>query len=153
MAWPTRKSSEGQSGDPIKEFGQDCWDRDQCLKALCGLLYISSTSTTGTTEATVTTVKVRLPNFARSGDKLRLAMLVSTTSGTASYRVQDNATSTNGNVVTTSSTTRTGLESYLTIPDNTWAGTVRTLNIRLWTTSGTATVTSSYMLQNLRIGD
>lgn len=153
MAWPTRLATEGQSGDPLKEFGQDCWDRDQCLKAFCGLAYVPTTTTTGTTEATVATVKVRLPGFARSGDKLRLALLVGTSAGTASYRVQDNATSTNGNVVTTSSASITGLDSYLTIPDDTWASTTRTLNVRLWTTSGTATVTAAGMLQNLRIGD
>lgn len=153
MAWPTRVSTEGQSGDGLKELGQDCWDRDQCLKALCGLAYVALTTTTGTSEATVATVKVRLPNFARSGDKLRLAMRVKTTAGTASYRVQDNASSTNGNIVTTASTAYVGLESYLTIPDDTWAGTTRTLNIRLWTTSGTATVSGAEMLQNLRIGD
>ena len=152
MAWPTRVSTEGQSGDGIKEFGQDCWDRDQCLKSLCGLLYFSGSTTSGS-EGTVTTAKVRLPNFARANDKLRVAALVRTTSGMASYRIQDNATSTNGNVVTTTSTTDTGIESYLTIPDDTWAGTTRTINIRLWTTAGTAYVGSGAMLQNLRIGD
>lgn len=154
MTWPTRKAGDCQSGDGIKELGQDCWDRDQAgSKAWSGLTYVPETTTTGTTEATVATVKVRLPEYARSGDKLHLALLVKTTAGTASYRLQDNATSTNGDVVTTGSTTYTGLNSKLTIPDDTWAGTTRTLNVRLWTTTGTASVTGQYMLQNLRIGD
>ena len=71
----------------------------------------------------------------------------------AHFRIQDSAGVVNGSDETTSATTF-GLEtSALTVPDDTWAGAYRTLNLQVYTNSGTLYYKADELCANLRFGD
>lgn len=152
--WPALESSDGNSGDPAKAaVGEGLFDRDRVVEQIGQTVKVAG-STAATSATTVATFTLRIPEWGVTGRKLRLYVLLGASGGgTAHYRLQDNATATNGTEATTTSTDDPK-ESALTIPDDTWKETERLFNVQLWETGGgTATAGTKKLMLNLRFGD
>lgn len=112
--------------------------RDLVLAAQPFTFYTVEVTTTNAAFTTVKSINVYVPTWAEIlGLSLRADWLVRTTAGTATYRIQDNASGNNSSEDTTTNATyeRLGVVA-LTIASG-WGGTYRTINVQAKTTAGT----------------
>lgn len=138
--WPTRTPYQVLSGAQATALGRDLYDRADVIKGKPFGFPVPLVSTAAGALTTVLTRAIRVPNFARGGDKLRLSAYVACSGGgTASFRWIDSG-GTNGTTATTASSTGALLASDITIPDDTWAGTVRTFSVQGAASAGTASI-------------
>lgn len=154
--WPTRTAESVLSGDAAKVLGRDLYDRDQCLKQAGSTLYFVAGSSSAAGWTTLKTHGIRYPNFLRSGELVRVTLWLRHATGGANiahFRIQDSGAVVNGSDETTTSTTFVLKTSTLTVPDNTWAGAYKTLNIQFWTNAGTLYFKADELCANLRFGD
>lgn len=107
------------------------------------------TTTTATSAATVGSFSIYIPSFSDESGWTRQIVLEleaknSSTSYITTFQIQDQGTTTNGTSATTSSSSFVSVTSTLTVA-STWAGTTRTINLRLATNnaSGSATIQST----------
>jgi predicted carbohydrate-binding protein with CBM5 and CBM33 domain len=134
MAWPTKFLADYLSGKGAEYLGRDMYDRAICAKMGGTTFYFAAVSETASTYADKATLRVRVPEFARSGDKIRLSVWMrQATSGTGSFRVRETAGPVNGTDATSTSSTDAIKTSEITIPDNTWAGALKTFAVQLKT--------------------
>lgn len=148
--WPSTTADDASSGRGSKTVGLSLFQRDMVVMQ-AGMTVKVSGNTTSASYATVDTFTIRTPSFALSGVKLRLFVhLVDTGAGTVQFRIQDDATSTNG---TDSGTTGTDdmVESILTW--GSWTGE-RLINVQAkQISSTTATLDTMDLGMNLRWSD
>lgn len=138
--WPALLASDVISGEgSTLSVWQGYIDRDQCLVQR-GWTLPGSGSAAGTTSTTYSTVylpfAVRLPYYVRSGYKICADMYLKCASvGVGTMRLTDVGSGTNGTEPTATGGTYTFVTSKLTVPDDTWAGTVRDLGFHLKTSN------------------
>ncbi len=153
MTWPTKSLPDYLSGKGAEQAGRDMYDRAICAKEAGTTFYFAAVTETASTYADKATLRVRVPEYARSGDKIRLTVWMSQAGGgTGSYRVRETGGPTNGTDATTTSTTAALKSSDITIPDNTWAGVVKTFAIQLKTSgSGTCHANGEQIMANWQV--
>lgn len=142
--WPTRTPYEALSGAQAKTLGQDMFDRGEITRGKpVNFPVVAVTTASGAEVSLLTpnTFAIRVPQHAKTGDLLRITIYGKCSGGgTAWFYWRETAGPTAGTQVSTASATGARLTSDITIPSDSWAGTVRTFEFRGWrTTAGTAT--------------
>lgn len=153
MAWPSSSSGDFLSGADAETRGQDLYDRVICAKQSGSTAYFAEASETGTSYVTKASFDYRVPVYARSGDLIQVT-IVGYYSGAASgeYRAIETGVPTNGSEQTLNSGVYAASTSEITIPDNTWAATVKTIAMQAKvTTSGTAYIAGAWIMGSIRV--
>jgi hypothetical protein len=140
MAWPTAwtaadyLSREGADTESSVTILQALYDRDIEIGHKRTTWYGGQSNMT-TTLADTHTADIRFPDNALQNTEVKLifqAQRDGGVSGNASFRLRETGVPTNGTTLTTALTTSwAGYEVVgLTVPDDTWAGTVKTLALQ-----------------------
>jgi hypothetical protein len=139
MTWPTSDSGDFLSGKPAKTGGRDLWDRARLAMQSGTTYYFAEVTHTTGAYADKVTYQVRIPEGVRSGDKIQLTILgYYSGAGSGNYRARETGTPVNGTEQALGGSYAVET-SEITIPDNTWAGTVKNIAVQLETiTSGTS---------------
>lgn len=151
--WPTKSPQDYLSGAYARTMGRDIFDRQQVIKSQGWTIGFGSNSGVTNSYVTVLTFYVRIPNFCRGGELLRISADLShgTIGNTAYMRIADSG-GTNGTDATVMGTTPTLVSSDITVPDDTWAGTVRTFYVQLKNGgAGTAYCSANALIGNMRV--
>lgn len=143
MAWGTRKASSVLAGAEARELGLSIFDTAIATKEAAFSVTCDLQSTSSATLVSVFSWRVRIPEYARGGDELRFAFrLGHSLSGKAvAGRIVETGGPTNGTTqtFTTTAAGETALvESVITIPDDSWASTTKTLSLELRSDDGSA---------------
>jgi hypothetical protein len=151
--WPTRTSETVLSGADADTLGQDLYDRDECVKEgpIAGI-YVADQSVSSSSHADLVTFTLRVPVWVRSGDKIRMRIKArKNTSGTGYFRLRETGVPTNGTEASVASTSYAVVASDVTVPDNTWAGVVKTFAVQARTdgSAGNTDLTIDGVLGNL----
>jgi len=134
MAWPTTTIADYLSGTGAKVLGRDMYDRAVAAKGAGSSFWFAAVTETGSSYVDKATLRWRVPEYSRSGDKIRLTIWGKQTGGgTGSYRARETGAPTNGTEVSTTTSADALMTSEITIPDNTWAGVVKTFAVQLKT--------------------
>lgn len=151
--WPTFTSENILSGKGAETTGQAIFDIQSCVKGKGSSFWFADVTTTSTTYETKATFEYLVPPYADSGDIIQWTIRGKTSDAakTLTYQASESA-GTNGTEITSTSTTNENMTSEITIPDGTWAGTVKTFYIKAKITSGgTGTLGTDRLACNVRI--
>ena len=160
MAWPTINSEDYLSGEGADSEGgvsflQALWDRDVVIASRGVQWEMGSTTHTAATLTSVYVKRVRIPDWCMANDTITLTIQAKHNAGgvTGTYQLDETDTATSGSSGTLSLTTALQSKSItLTVPDNTWAGTMKTLDLTASVPSGTGTIDCRYVGLNIKFG-
>ncbi len=149
--WPSTTADDTSSGRGAKTIGLSLFQRDMVVMQAGTTVRVAG-NMSDSTYATVDTFTIMTPTFAQSGMKLRLFVhMLATVSGISTFRIQDNATSTNGtDSATVTNPNNDMVESVLTW--GAWTGE-RLINVQAKSTTGTVTLDMLSAGMNLRWSD
>lgn len=159
MAWGTKTTEDYLSGVGAETGGLEFYNRD---------LIVANTRTTWGWEAEqtiatggladISTRTVRLPSWFLTGAEIKLRFRAWSLSGVGTYefRIRETGVPRNGTTLAafTLTATATAYEVVgLTAPDDTWAGTLKTLALQAnEVTTGTGYVNLEDLALNLQLG-
>lgn len=151
-SWPSMTSESLLSGEGACTTGQNLYDIQQVVKGKGSTHYFADWNSTDTSYATASTLEVRCPDYLRSGETISYTLRVKTTTGkTATFQFSESG-GTGGSEVTSTSTTYETKTSEITVPDDTWAGAVKTFYVKgKVTTGGTIYFTCDAIACNVRM--
>lgn len=160
MAWPGQTTDDYLSGEPAGSessltFAQALWDKDVVVAGRGTYWYMPATTHTATSLTSVLTKRVRIPAWCMGGETISLTIQAKHSAGSVNgtYRLDETDTATNGSSDTLALTTALQSKTItLTVADDTWAGTLKTLNLKASVPSGTGTIDTRFVLQNLTFG-
>lgn len=140
--WPTALSGDVLSGDGAKTFGLDLAQRDLCVMEQGWDWRFTTATTTSASYVAAETKRWLLPPWANTDHKIYVALTIGNDAGgTTSCRLSDGTT--NG---TAQTTTATAANVVLELaPASDWGDTVKSLEIQLQASSGTASVGPTYV--------
>ena len=160
MAWPGQAAEDYLSGEPAGSesgvtFRQALWDRDVAVAGRSTYWHMVATTHTATDLTTVLAKRVRIPAWCMTDDVITLKIQGKHSAGgvTGTYRLDETDTTTAGTSDTLALTTALqSLSIVLTVPDDTWAGTLKTLDLLASVPSGTGTIDTRFVVLNLTFG-
>ena len=132
MAWPALAAEENLSGKGAKVIGQGMYDRSQAAANRYTTWYFAEASVPGIL-TTMDTQRIRIPPWGLSGETITLNVWATFGAGSGNIKVQLNETDTATSGTLTAVTLTSTYAFYaaaVTIPDNTWASTLKTLEIQ-----------------------
>lgn len=137
------------SGSPVARLGQVIFDRLRIQSSRPTSWRIPTNSTSSSSFVTIATLFVRVPEFARPGDKLRTTVFLrNTQSGsTAYFRIREAGEPTNGSEVSAGDV-YAAVSSEVTIPAGGWSRSIKKLEAQIRTDgTGTAAATTDGTLE------
>ena len=131
MAWPSLAASDTLSGAGAKTVCDGFYDRTQAAAHRSTTWYFAEVDMT-LSLATKDTQRVRVPAWCLSGAVLTLRVRTRTTSaGSATFQLNETDTATAGTPQVIALNANWTYEDVpLTVPDDTWAGTLKTFEIK-----------------------
>ena len=151
MSWPTMTSGDVLSGAGAETRGADLFNRARICAAGGSTWYFAEVTESGASATDKVTWEIYIPDCVRSGDGIAVAAITDQGGGGEGYyRVRETGVPTNGDTQTLGAAPA-AQTSTITVPDNTWAGTVKTIAVQLWTNgTGTASARADYIIGNVR---
>lgn len=153
MAWPSLVATDALSQEAADvAVYEGLWDRDLETRNRCQDIKIDGGTSTNAAQTTVDSVVWWCPDYIESGDTITVSCRLkhSAATDTAYFRVQDNASTTNGTEDSVAGTDYDRADSVLTAAAD-WAGTWRTINFQARNGgSGTATITTDLLFANAK---
>lgn len=155
--YPTQTVDDLLSGAGAQYFGQDEYDAGEVLKSrgMSNPFADASNSAASFTTLTGSTRTVRLPNYVRGGDMIRLYFwLRHTIDGNAAYArfCETGVNGTTASVTGAGSATLQLKYSDVAVPDDTWAGVRKTFRIEAYrATAGAVHVTTTRLVGPFRV--
>ena len=154
--WPSGTASDVLSGAgaEAEHGGTMFWQRKRCVEQKGTSLSLEGNHN-DSTPTNVDAGTWRAPPYARSGREIKVTVLIKNTGGGTSYFIaRETGTTTDGTTQNTASASYVALTSVITIPDDTWGDTVKTIACRIYTDdTGTAYATSENLMLNVRLSD
>lgn len=131
MAWPTTTAGDTLSGKDALVLGQDLYDRAMCAKGGGATWYFAEASSAVEAYTDVATCYVRCPETLRTADLVQITVVAHDNCAAVCYYM---ARETGGPVTGTEQETAAAdaiSTSEIVVPDNTWAGAVKTFAVQV----------------------
>ena len=138
-AWPSTVRADWNADKGVRTGRvAQLTTRDLVLAQQPFTFYMSELSTASAAYVSLRSINLYVPTWAELlALTLRADFFVKTTAGTATYRIQDNATTTNSSEDTTTNAAYERLGVLSLVIGSGWGGTYRTINIQAKTSAGT----------------
>jgi hypothetical protein len=150
MAWPALTTSETLSGAGAKTVGASIHLRQHATSLRYTTWYFVEYTVT-VPYAAAHTLVYRVPPWMLTGAVISVTVLLKATSGTITLRLDETDTATSGTETAHVPTTSYGpFTQTLSVPDDTWAGTLKTLELQAKFAGGGAFATGEYLIGNLK---
>jgi len=151
MVWPSLTTTETLSGKGAKIVGSSLHARQRECSERGTTWHFAEYTVTGS-YASAALFEVRMPAWALTNCDIGVTVLLKAASGTITLRLDETTSSTAGTETAHSPAATYGpfLQS-LTVPDDTWAGTIRQLDLQAKFSGSSAFAKGELVACNLRL--